>query len=402
MWIGGAVLTLVYSFIFLRDVLSGTIVTDAAKYALNIPYPHPPLGRWLMLGSQAIFGSTIFAARLPSFLAEAVAVGLFFVASKKRWSLFFLALSPAFLLWIGQGYQTSFLLLAVSLVVYGTTREQSDARLAWITVGYLLAIWTQLQGVFLLPAVLMFFFVNRRAVSFKIFLATILAHTFLVALWLAGSPLAVADAIHLAGTSPSFIDNLRGSIAADFFPLACLLVALCVAHLVRWRKQKRITVETGAMLVSSIIFLSYLFTNPAPYYVPYVLAICYWGLIEFRTSSKNVFHVLLATLIIYFAAETSLIGPSLIHPRPPVNNAVSDLRLFLADRDEVMALGYFGYDRSYVLGKTFVHFASDPTVRDRIKTVIVFRPETLTIGEEEFLSTFEHHAEYGGTPVYTK
>lgn len=44
---------------------------------------HPPLGYWLMALSQAVFGTTTFAARLPSAILATMSIGLIYLTGKK-------------------------------------------------------------------------------------------------------------------------------------------------------------------------------------------------------------------------------------------------------------------------------------------------------------------------------
>lgn len=397
---------IVYAIVFLRDVSAGLLATDAAKYALNIPSPHPPLGRWLMLASQAMFGANAFAARLPSLIAELVAMFLFLriasIERGKEWHelapRFLLALSPAFLLWVGQGYQTSFLMCAVALLAFGATNK-GESRLAWVTAGYLLAIWTQLQGVLLLPAVLILFWRERRA---GWLFANVIGHTLLVALWLAGSPLAIADAIALAGSSTGFSDKLAGFAAADFFPLAILLIALNVAHLLRWRQERRLAVSAGAMLVTSFLFLAYLFSNHASYYLPYVIALCFWSLLELRGLPKQPMVAILAALVLLVSTEAYLFGPRLVRIPGDRRVETAALREILAERETVMALGFYGYEEPFRLGRSFTRFASDPSVRESVDAVIVFRPDTLSDQERAFLAGFPREYPVLDISVYAK
>ncbi|MEK7473185.1 MAG: hypothetical protein AAB668_00435 [Patescibacteria group bacterium] len=407
-WAAYSIVALVYAFVFFREASLGLLANDAAKYALNIPYPHPPLGRWFMLASQALFGTTAFAARLPSFIAELVAIFLFLRCSR-NFASFLLALGPAFLIWVGQGYQTSFLMLAISLIAFGVMNK-GVARLAWVTAGYLLVIWTQLQGVLLLPAVLILFWEEWRneSLAFQFdrvpawLLANVFAHTFLVALWFIGSPLAVADALALAGSSVGFAQKAAGFAGADFFPLALLLVALNIAHLIRWWKEKRLTASTGAMLVSSVILLAYLFSNHASYYLPYLFALCFWSLVELRFMSKRRMIALCIALAIFLGAEAYLFGPRLVQAPADRRAETVALREALSSHESVMALGFYGYEQPYLFGKMFARFASDLGIRERTDAVVVFRDETLNEEERAFLDAFPDRQTFGASTLYTR
>lgn len=416
-WAAWATLALVYAFFFVQETSAGLLANDAAKYALNIPYPHPPFGRWLMLASQAWFGANAFAARLPSLVAELLAIFLFLRTASleqgRGWRelapLFLLALSPAFLLWVGQGYQTSFVLLAVGLIAFGTTKK-TDARLAWVTAGYLLAIWTQLQGALLLPAVLLFFWSEWRAGSFRLrmddasswLFANVIAHTFLVGLWLVGSPLAVADALQLAGSSVGFTQKAAGFVAADFFPLAILLVALNVAHLYRWWKEQRLAVSTGAILLSSFLFLAYLFSNHASYYLPYLFALCFWNVIELRPATKRSSALLIVVIAFLVGTEAYLFGPRLARIPDDRRVETAALRERLSGHESVMALGFYGYEEAFRLGRSFVRFAGDPRVREDVDAVVVFRSATLSDHERAFLAEFARRETFGSASVYAR
>lgn len=398
---------------FAWSMSRGVLSTDPAKYALNIPVPHPPLGRWISLASQALFGSTILAVRLPTLLADLGAAWLLFALVLKRGKASsFLLLVPVLLhaasvSWTGQGFQTSFLALGLAFILYSFT-ERARVSLPLLAGGYLLAVWSQIQGILLVPLVGWVLWrawreqpeaPRRWQVGGTA--ALILAHTGLVALWLGTNPFALADALDLA----------KRSEAAGLARLAwvwrgeCtrLILSALILALGTWWTERRPKAETLAFLATVILFAAYLYKNPAPYYVSYALPLAIWGVLKLQDAKRAV--IVTATVLLTFLAafDLHLLWKPLTETAPQrTSTDIATLRAFASATSTPMALGDYGYDWNYLLGTTFVRFPRDPQAQASARTVFVFLPETLSDEERTFLLAFNASTTVRGIAVYQR
>lgn len=413
----GILIVTLYIFVFLRSVSFGVLATDPAKYALNIAIPHPPLGRWIAIVAQWVFGRTSFAARLPSFLADMLSFVLFFILilkSKKDFSAYLfslIAINPAVIYWIGQGYQTSFLSCAIALIAYGAMKE-SRGGFFWIFAGYLLAIWTQLQGLLLFPAVFFLFWrgwrekridLQRNDSILWLFLF-IIVQSGLVVLWLLTNPLAIADAISLAhrASSSGIQDRIIELLQADFGRL--LLVGLTMSLLLFFlKKQERLTLSPLLIILS--IFSLYFLKNPASYYTPYVFSFVSWGIIEWSSlegKQKKSFVLLLIAFV--FVVDTKTVMPRLVFVSSGLKMEDVARIQNIASKypEESMALGNFGYEWNYFTKKRFVRFTPENSIQSKVRAAFVFVPWTLSKEEQKFLSIFPHKTNIGMIEIYER
>ncbi len=405
---GWTALTVVF---FAWSVSRGVLSTDPAKYALNIPVPHPPLGRWISLASQALFGSTILAVRLPTLLADLGAAWLLFALVLKRGKASsFLVLAPVLLhaatvSWTGQGFHTSFLSLGLALIIYGfITRER--VSLALVAVGYLLAVWSQIQGVLLLPLVGWVLWrawredadaPHRWRVGGTA--ALLLAHTALVTLWLGTNPFALADALDLAKRSEATgLARLAWVWRGECTRLILSAAALALGA---WWTKRRPNAETLAYLATVSLFAVYLYKNPAPYYVSYALPLAIWGVLKLQDAKRSTILTVAALLTALAAFDLHALWKPLTETATQRTAAdIAALRAFVGSTSTPMALGDYGYDWNYLLGTTFIRFPRDPRVQESTQTAFIFLPETLSEEEWAFANTFAASTTVRGVTVY--
>ena len=407
---GWTVLTVAF---FAWSVSRGVLSTDPAKYALNIPVPHPPLGRWISLASQALFGSTILAVRLPTLLADLGAAWLLFALVLKRGkasSVLLLApvlLHAATVSWTGQGFQTSFLALGLALIIHGfITRERIS--LAFLAVGYLLAVWSQIQGVLLLPLVGWALWrawqedadaPHRWRVGGTA--ALLLTHTALVALWLGTNPYALADALDLAKRSEAA--GLARLVWVWRGECTRLILSAAALALGAWWTKRRPNTETLAYLTTVSLFAVYLYKNPAPYYVSYALPLAIWGVLKLQDAKRGTILTVTALLAALAAFDLRLLWKPVTESAPQRTAAdIATLRAFAGGTSTPMALGDYGYDWNYLLGTTFVRFPRDPQVQASARTAFVLLPETLSEEERAFVQTFNTSTTVRGVTVYQR
>ena len=412
----GVLITAVYICLFLRSVSFRILATDSAKYALNIAVPHPPLGRWLMVASQWVFGHTDFAARFPSFFADVFSFWLFLKLILRREKylplllFFFIAINPAVIYWMGQGYQTSFISCAIALITYGAAKE-SRMGLFWIFAGYMLAIWTQLQGLLLFPVICILFWQawrekklqiqrNNPALWLFIFIAV---HSGLVMLWLLTNPLAIADALSLAhrASSSGIVGRIIELFQADFVRL---LIVAFIAGVLSFIARKEQRFRKATFLVGLGIFSIYFFKNPAPYYTPYVFALASWSVLGLDLPKRWINFSILLLVVAAFVIDVGIVMPKLIYTSSYFRTEdINTLQKIVSKYPEdSIALGNFGYEWNYFLLKRFVRFTTNRIIQDRVRAAFVFVPQTLSQDELSFLSIFSHRSHIGTVDIYER
>ncbi len=405
-----------YAVVFFRSVSAGLLATDSAKYALNLAVPHPPLGRWLMLASQWIFGTTVFGLRFPSFLADIGSCLVFLAIGFRRekfygwWLALYavMACNMGVLFWSGQGYQTSFLACAIALMAYGTTKE-GVGRFVWIAAGYLLAIWTQLQGLLLFPAVAILFWEAWRHKRMElrardpVFIVglLLLIHTGLVLLWFVTNPFAIADAMGLAHRASAITQgHIWDLLRIDFVRLliggiGIGIIALCL------NTERRFF--SAALMASLVIFSLYLLKNPALYYTPYVFALAAWSLTEVSLHRKWERCVVAGIAVGIVLIDTPALWHHMKEITPRLNREnMAQLRTFMTEYPQSMALGNFGYEWNFFLQQRPIRFTRNSVIQEKTDAVFVFMPETLSEEERAYMAKFPHFVRLGTAEVYLR
>lgn len=171
----------------------GGVHTDEAKYLLNIPYPHPPLMRWIL--SQTVhvpFAELCWRMVFASLVVHAVWLFLKPV-TRKEFGLLILAWlsSAAVITQAGTIMMSPLTALSAAVFLYLLRRQCTDVECFWLALFWLASLFTAYQAVLLLPLVLATFVRSRQPV------ARILLYTFtpilLLALYTLSNPLAAAS-----------------------------------------------------------------------------------------------------------------------------------------------------------------------------------------------------------------
>lgn len=392
-----------------RAVALGILSTDPAKYALNLPVPHPPLGRWVMLVSQAVFGSGILAIRLPTLVADVLAMLLVFRLIQKRSSdavvvlVALIAMFAASLLWLGSGFQTSFLALGIALIATGVVGEPRP-KLAWVVLGYALALWTQVQGVLLLLFVGVVLWNAWDQAQTKTDRQTVAAaggfvllQTGLLALWLLSNPFALADALDLAGRAPAQEwQRVVAFARSELSRVWGVLVLVVMAALGRTNR----TWLTYAYVFTVVLFTLYIYKNPAPYYLSYVVALLMFGVALTKWSPRRLAMVMIGAVALIFIDYRMLAGQFAWRSQR-TNMEIEELRR-IASSSGVVTVGDYGYDWNYLIGQRFVRLGSDAERFASATTAIVFLPDTVNETERGYLERFTSTTRIGSVTVYAR
>lgn len=190
--------------------------TDEAKYLLNIPYPHPPLARWI-LGSfdgwwfQESVARLLFATLLVQAVWIVWDMGRY-LHKPARFSLCVLWLASAALV-IQAGTVMMAPLTALQALLFLWILSLPRERVPGVpTIAFLwlVTLFTALQGVLLMPLAIAA--LRLRGASWKAVAWYVGAPLFLVGLYALGNPLVLASFVLHAGkdAADTVIDRIGG------------------------------------------------------------------------------------------------------------------------------------------------------------------------------------------------
>lgn len=133
------------------------ITSGADPWLAHTPIDKPPLFLYIIAAAMKLLGATEAAARLPSLLATALAVGLTFWLGRKLYgagtgilAAWLVALSPFTLLFAPTAFTDPLLVALVLTACLAAAHGQA----AWAGVALGLAMATKQQGLFFVPLVL--------------------------------------------------------------------------------------------------------------------------------------------------------------------------------------------------------------------------------------------------------
>ena len=241
------------------------VVTDEAKYLLNIPYPHPPLFRFLVGLTRTLPGQEMFwRIVLATLLLQAVWFAIsFFPAEQKRERFTVGALwllSAAVLIQAGQILvaQVTALqaLLFCRLLLKGKDLER---HAGWIALLWLASLFTAYQAILFAPIVLTVFL--RMRLPFWKRATAFLFPIFLLGLYSFGNPLALSSMITAGeqnASAGSAVDVLRGVL---FLWTVGGSIVLSILGTLGMFSARRWSLVGSLFLLSLFLFLSF-----RPYY----------------------------------------------------------------------------------------------------------------------------------------
>lgn len=241
------------------------VLTDEAKYLLNIPYPHPPLFRFIVGLTRTLPGQEFFwRVVLATLLLQAVWFVIAFLPEEHKSERFALGalwvLSAAVLTQAGQILVAPVTALQALvfcwLLLHGRDLER---HAGWIALLWLASLFTAYQAILFAPVALAVFW--RLRLPFWKRAAAFLLPVFLLGLYSLGNPLALSSMI-TAGeqnvSTGSPVDALRGILllwAVGGSIILSLLGTFGMFSARRW------PLVASLFLLSLFLFLSY-----RPYY----------------------------------------------------------------------------------------------------------------------------------------
>lgn len=382
------------------------LVNDAAKDALNVASPHPPLMRWIIWESQNIFGFSPFWARLPVAIlgsaAAALMQALLTRLTKKPILAAVLALAFAFappqFVWSRSAFLSVPLAFSWMMALLGMARLEDDARDRagyWlIAAGVGLGVWMELQGVLLVPAAAWCVWRHRAAMKEDIVARWIVvlgaAQILLVGAYVLGTPLILADIMNyrhnLTGPAGGAgkLGVLLGTPVVAGWIAASIVAAAAVAFTDRIRARAPFFQSMLLLLAPVALLMS---ARPTEYYLPYLIPLA----VIFIALAPRICLLILAALLFLrpSSSDQSAYRSLLLDQR-------QELRALIADERSVGALGAYGFEVQYEFPMPVRKFARIASGREDINYWFVFSPDSLQPDEREFLSTLTRVADWGG------
>jgi len=268
------------------------VTTDEAKYLLNIPYPHPPLMRWLIgLTGWEVLWRVILAI----VLLQAAELVRAFVPAREKETAFLLAglwvLSAAVFVSAGQILLAPITALQMLVFCYWYLKgEELEHLIGWMALLWLASLFTAYQATLFLPVAAAVFW--RMELPRWQRIVALGGPVLLLVLYTATNPLAFASMI-TAGQQ-----NLSGGTAfaalrgvAWLWLLGGSLI-LSVLGTVGMFASRRWPLIVSLLLVAAFIFLSF-----RPYYSILFTPLLLAGLASSPSLLRRTGTILIATLV---------------------------------------------------------------------------------------------------------
>lgn len=335
----------------------GGVRTDEAKYLLNIPYPHPPLGRFIFHLTEAWpFQELFWRVALATLVVQAV--WLVWMMAKTLPLRDRIAVCGVWICSAAVLTQAGSIMLAVLtglqglvLVALFIRRDIDATRYAgWLAVFWGCCLFTAFQAILYLPLVIALFARSRVPLWFRVF--GIVGPIVLIALYVLGHPLAAASFILVRG------DNAGLTVAARLAGIVAIWgiagsVWGAVLGLAGMLMKRAWTLLLTAALLSAYIVLTY-----HDYYAILFLPLIVAGV----TLALRQWPIPATVIIVPVILATILLYPPLKHRLTPDESRIIAPALTARHATgAVLLTGTFGHQWQY---------ESDLTLRR-------FRPELL-------------------------
>ena len=238
----------------------GAVHTDEAKYLLNIPYPHPPLGRFLINLTESVpHNEMIWRIIFATLLTQAVWLVAHMAKRLKPENR--LTLCGLWLFSASGMFQSGTIMMAVLTALQGLVlvwlllSQGNKRRLGWIALFWFASLFTAYQAVLYLPIVVAIFWKEKvRPLHMGLAIGMPML---LIGFYVASNPLAAASfisageqnigqsLIHLlqtttiswlwAGSAVLSIVGLIGILKGKQWALLLSFVLVCAFHITSYR-----------------------------------------------------------------------------------------------------------------------------------------------------------------------
>lgn len=341
----------------------GGVRTDEAKYLLNIPYPHPPLMRWLMSmmdglppalsvveGFQEMFWRLLLATlmvqavwivwdmtRLRSFRATDGQAQKFHLEDRivvcAGW-LF----STAVLVQAGSIVLAPIVAMQALMLLWLRTRPDLCKKIPYVIALFWLAtVFSAFQSVLFFPLVWHIFRRAHRSRTESFFLT--FAPLALLTLWSLSNPLAIATMVIHAdgGASGSVIERLMGVTKLWIIGGAGVVSVIGTWGILRSRDWYLIT--------SFILVCAYMTASvPYPFYAILFTPVLIGGLVNLFSGRKHPHAFPLLACLVFASAITTWFSQP---PRTPGPTREVMQMIANSNTRSILISGSFGHDWQY-------------------------------------------------------
>ncbi len=332
------------------------IRTDEAKYLLDIPYPHPPLARYLL----SLFSSPLwmeFFFRL--FFATLIVQAVWFFLDKKRTAMNLLIaaawlLSGSVILQAGSIMMAP--LTAFSAVVFLWLLRRlsfTEWQLMLVALFWLASLFIAYQAALLLPLVLVIFWRSRLPLWKQcLYVGGPVA---MLILYTLTNPLALASMLNVAGKDASITFFVKIFFFLQLFFLSgsgvvATLGIIGLAYAKKW------TELCAFGLIAVYVFFSFQE---------------YYGIlfVPFFIIGMKEFLPLLTPIVRWGLFETLLILIQFL-PFAPLSNTARDTLAFqnLAPHKDILVVGSFGHEWQYYSDAVILRYSE--TFKNRYDAIV--------------------------------
>ena len=247
--------------IFLASMHSFSgIMTDEAKYLLNIPYPHPPLMRWIMSQTEALaFQEFFWRILLATLLVQSVF--LIWIAARKLSTLQREVLCGMWLISFPLFSQAGSIMMAPITALQGLIFVllvlKKDIRkewAPWIALFWLLSLFTAYQAVLFLP--LVFVILRRAKCRFADQVVLLFGPLLVLILYTFTNPLAASSFLN-AGTQNAGVDLHESATGALWLWAIGGSLALSILGTLGMMRLRSFSLLVSLLLVFLFILISH-------------------------------------------------------------------------------------------------------------------------------------------------
>jgi uncharacterized membrane protein len=383
-WWGSLTVFIISAFGYLTFRPAYPFTTDEAHFALNVAYPHPPVLRFIMGLTQAVFGHTPGVIILPMSLIGALCVALaFFIASgfqKKHLAILaasFVGLMPFDIRYAQSGrlvfgFVFAAILTAVGVMVVTEAQDRwKNLGYAVLSVGVILSVWTEFQGILIAGATGIFCigYLARKerwkSLSWfsRICLGFAAAHVLLFVLYVIGQPLTVGNFFIIStrgiqDAHAQFFSRFSPAITSELFTLLFLLITSTV---IAFRRQTFVAFACWNALLGGLLFPLFL-NDPEVYYQPYVIIPMVLSLliIVFPLANKRMFAIFSVAFVLCAFVSFSLLKE---RGTDALMNVTQMLSRRVPSSDVVTTIGPFGFEWDYMSPNIVRKLPTDAALR---------------------------------------
>ncbi len=318
----------------------GGVHTDEAKYLLNIPYPHPPLARWLLgltdgWSHQEFFWRIVFASLCVQAVWLVWALTLGMPRRQRRYVALMWLCASALVLQAGTVMMAPLTALQGLVLLWLVSKiELKEEWAGWVGLFWLVSLFTAYQAILYLP--LMVAIIKKVRIHRMAKFLYIVVPVLLLMLYTFTNPLALA-AIMIKGdqgTHTTLVEKVAGFLQVWMLSGSLILSVMGTIGLARSRQWE--------LILSFVLVSAYLFLARFDYNAILLLPLLVTGMLFY--SRQWIFQVV---LVIEIALSVVIVWRSIpaLHPTPA--RAVMQVIADQHKLGDVLISGSFGHEWQY-------------------------------------------------------